>query len=80
MYKFTDVTLDKARWPKDDKKENSKTFTLPKTVDDLNIHKVKIDTCVIVTTNSVYKLIVRYVIQNCCYNFLYMYPFFLLKL
>ncbi|KAI4462030.1 regulator of chromosome condensation [Holotrichia oblita] len=58
VYKFTDVTLDRARWTKDDKKESSKTFVLPKSVNDLNIHKVKIDTCVIVTTNSVYKLIV----------------------
>ncbi|XP_017773369.1 PREDICTED: uncharacterized protein LOC108560363 [Nicrophorus vespilloides] len=55
IYKVTDTTLLKGR--KDNKKE--KSYSLPKTVDELNIPKMKIDTCVIVTNNSVYRIIVR---------------------
>lgn len=60
VYKLADVTLDKIRWSKDDnrKDKENRTFILPKAVNDLNIRKIKIDTCVIVTTNSVYKLLV----------------------
>nr|XP_022917889.1 uncharacterized protein LOC111427131 [Onthophagus taurus] len=57
MYKLTDVTIIKGS-RKDEKKDN-KTYSLPKTLDDLNLRKTKIDTCVIVTTNSVYKLILN---------------------
>lgn len=36
-----------------------KSYTLPKSADDLNIHRPKIDTCVLVTNQAVYKLVIN---------------------
>lgn len=55
MYKSTDFTPGRERKKKEDTK-TEKANILPKTVEELPIRKVKVDTCVIVTNFGVYKL------------------------
>ncbi|XP_019873194.2 uncharacterized protein LOC109601394 [Aethina tumida] len=57
LHVFKLVDLSSVRLRKKDEKKD-KVYELPKTIDDINIRKPRIDTCVIVTNNSVYKLIV----------------------
>lgn len=58
VFKQTDKPVLRARKCKDDDKKE-KLYELPKTVDDLNIQKPRVDTCVIVTNCSVYKVFIR---------------------
>lgn len=57
LHVFKLVDLSSVRLRKKDEKKD-KVYELPKTIDDINIRKPRVDTCVIVTNNSVYKLIV----------------------
>lgn len=48
----------KEKRPKDDPKD-AKTYTLPKTIDDLDVQRPRIDTCVLITNLAVYKVAVK---------------------
>ncbi|KAL3269950.1 hypothetical protein HHI36_009006 [Cryptolaemus montrouzieri] len=54
IYKLADLSAVRLRKCRDDKRD--KLFEMPKTVDDLNIRKIRIDTCVLVTSKAVYKI------------------------
>lgn len=58
IYKMTDLSFGRLRKAKDDLKKE-KQFEMPKSVDDLMIRRPKIDTCVVVTDTSVYKIILK---------------------
>lgn len=58
VYKQTDTSVVRLRKHRDDTKKE-KLYELPKNVDDLNIQKPRIDTCVIITNTSVYKICIR---------------------
>nr|XP_023021233.1 uncharacterized protein LOC111509680 isoform X1 [Leptinotarsa decemlineata] len=58
LFKLVDLSSVRLRKSRDDNKKD-KLFELPKTVDDLNLQKPRIDTCVIVTNNCVYKIIIK---------------------
>ncbi|CAH1985984.1 unnamed protein product [Acanthoscelides obtectus] len=58
MFKLSDLSAIRLKKNRDDGKKD-KLFELPKTVDDLNIQKPRIDTCVVVTQRSVYKISIR---------------------
>lgn len=51
IFKVTDTTIIKN---KQDRKD--KTYALPISIDDVNIPKVRIDTCVVITNVSIYKI------------------------
>lgn len=57
LYKVADLST--IRLKKRDDNKRDKVFNLPKTVDDLNLPKSLIDTCIIVTDSCVYKIFVR---------------------
>ncbi|CAG9819004.1 unnamed protein product [Phaedon cochleariae] len=57
VFRLVDLSSVRLRKNRDDNKKD-KLFELPKTADDLNIQKPRIDTCVIVTDNCVYKVVV----------------------
>lgn len=54
IFKVTDTTIIKN---KQDRKD--KTYALPISIDDVNIPKVRIDTCVVITNVSIYKITLR---------------------
>lgn len=56
LYKVADLST--IRLKKRDDNKRDKVFNLPKTVDDLNLPKSLIDTCIIVTDSCVYKIFV----------------------
>lgn len=58
IYKLMDLTGGRTRKSKEDQRRE-KHFEMPKTMEDLSIRKPRIDTCVVVTNSSVYKLVVR---------------------
>lgn len=58
IFKLTDTTIIKNKKCKDDHKKGSKAYALPKTVDELNPARAKIDTCFLVTNKSVHRLII----------------------
>jgi hypothetical protein len=57
IYKLTDLSSGRTRKSKDDHRKE-KLFEMPKCVGDLNLRKPKIDTCIVVTNTSVYKVVV----------------------
>lgn len=58
IYKVTDLSGGRIRKYKDDQRKE-KHYEMPKNVDDLNMKKPKIDTCVVITNSSVYKVVIR---------------------
>lgn len=60
LYKLTDITLNNRPSSSAESTEKSETlFTLPKTVQDLHIRNPKVDTCIIVTNQGVYKVALK---------------------
>lgn len=59
FFKLVDLSSVRLRKNREDNKKD-KLYELPKTVDDLNIQKPRIDTCVVVTDSSIYKVALRY--------------------
>lgn len=59
IYKLSDINLGKEKRSKEDKKDKGKTYTMPKKVEELNVRKPKVDTCVIITNKAVYKVVLR---------------------
>nr|CAH7724512.1 unnamed protein product [Callosobruchus chinensis] len=58
LFKLTDLSTIRLKKSRDDGRKE-KVFELPKTVDDLNVQKPRIDTCVVVTHKSVYRISIR---------------------
>ncbi|XP_018572762.1 uncharacterized protein LOC108912084 isoform X2 [Anoplophora glabripennis] len=58
FFKLVDLSSVRLRKNREENKKD-KLYELPKTVDDLNIQKPRIDTCVIVTDSSIYKVALR---------------------
>ncbi|CAG9862070.1 unnamed protein product [Phyllotreta striolata] len=54
LFKLSDLTTVRSKKRDDHKRD--KFFELPSCVDDLNLQKPRIDTCVVVTDSSVYKI------------------------
>nr|XP_015840194.1 PREDICTED: uncharacterized protein LOC103312885 [Tribolium castaneum] len=57
IYKLTDLSWGRVRKSKEDQRRE-KHYEMPKTVDDLNIKKPRVDTCVVITNSSVYKVVI----------------------
>ncbi|KAJ8917788.1 hypothetical protein NQ315_010694 [Exocentrus adspersus] len=58
FFKLVDLSSARLKKNREDNKKD-KLYELPKTVDDLNLSKPRIDTCVVVTDNSVYRVVLR---------------------
>lgn len=71
FFKLVDLSSVRLRKNREENKKD-KLYELPKTVDDLNIQKPRIDTCVIVTDSSIYKIALRW-------DEIYIYMFAILR-
>lgn len=59
IYKLSDLSLNNESSDSESSKKVQKTFVLAKSESELNIRKPKIDTCIVVTNKSVYKIGLR---------------------
>lgn len=58
MYRLSNIASFKEKRNTDESDKDTKTFTLPKNVNDLNVQRPRVDTCVLVTNLAVYKVVV----------------------
>lgn len=58
IFKLTDIAVIKDKRCIISKKDTDK-IVLPRSINDLNIDKIKIDTCIIVTNKAIYRVLIR---------------------
>lgn len=54
IYRLTDYAASKVKQPDPDK-----SYELPKSIDDLQFKRIRVDTCVVVTMTAVYKIHIK---------------------